>query len=125
MNKCKKITTLLCVLLIALNIAVCLSGCNQTPKLTLARVKQLAEKGENLSWDDFEQYQNREVGSGLLILRYDINKKYCLLIGGVGIQAPPMYIYLVYITDDNGFIPDGKSIDIRTENVDEFIKSNH
>lgn len=93
-------------------------------QLSLAEVRQLAEKGEDLSWDDFEQYSYREIGSGLHIFRYDIDEKYCLVIGGRGTQTPPMYIRLVCKADDSEFIDDGVYIDIRTENVDDFINSN-
>lgn len=85
-------------------------------QLTLEKVKELAEKGENLSWSDFERYKDGgNIGSGLYILFYDIDEHYYLLIGGIGEQAPPMYIYLRSKTDDSVFI------DIRTENIDDFI----
>lgn len=96
----------------------------QEEQLTLTKVKQLAEKGEDLSWDDFKQYKHEDVGSGLYIFRYDIDEKYCLMIGGGKIQAPPMYMRLIYKGDDNKSMDSEAYIDIRTEDVDNFIKNN-
>lgn len=42
-------------------------------QLSLAEVRQLAEKGEDLSWDDFAQYKHEDIGSGLYIFLYDID----------------------------------------------------
>ncbi len=44
-----------------------------------------------------------------------IDENYYLLIGGGNMQMFPLYIYLVSKADDS------VSIDIRTENVEEFI----
>ena len=91
----------------------------QGEQLTLEKVKELAaEKGGDLSWNDFEPYRNEgDIGSGLHILAYDIDERCCLLIGGTDKQLPPMYIRLVSKADDS------VSIDIRTESIDEFISS--
>ena len=92
-----------------------------TEPLTLAVVKQLSEKGEALSWSDFEQYEHNDIGSGLHIYRFDIDEKYCLIIGGGNTENPPMYIRLVCKAEDSEFIDDGEYIDIRTESIDDFI----
>lgn len=92
-----------------------------TEPLTLAAVKQLSEKGEALSWSDFEQYKYTDIGSGLHIYRFDIDETYCLLIGGGNTETPPMYIRLVCKAEDREFVDDGEYIDIRTENIDDFI----
>ena len=86
-------------------------------ELTIELVKELAKKGDTLSWSDFEQYSYVDIGSGLYIHRYDIDENYYLLIGGGGIQASPIYIRLVSKADDSEYI------DIRTESVDAFINS--
>lgn len=107
-------------LVLALTCVFSLVGCsNSGEKLTLEKVKALAEKGEALSWSDFEQYRDvgENIGSGLYILAYDIDENYYLLIGGGGVQAPPMYIRLFSKADDSAYI------DIRTESVDDFINS--
>ncbi len=90
-------------------------------QLSLAEVRQLAEKGEDLSWDDFAQYKHEDIGSGLYIFLYDIDENYCLLIGGGGMQTPPMYIRLVFKAGNSNVIDAGEYIDIRTESIDDFI----
>lgn len=89
--------------------------------LTLETVKELAQKGETLSWSDFEQYSHKDIGSGLYIYLYDIDENYCLVIGGGNTQSAPMYIRLVFRAADSEFIDDGEYIDIRTESIDDFI----
>ena len=85
-------------------------------QLTLNDVKELAKKGEQLSWIDFEDYECEDIGSGLEILYYEIDGMYHLLIGGTSENELPNYIRLV--VDNNN----EKFIDIRTGNIDEFIK---
>ena len=92
-------------------------------QLSLAEVRQLAEKGEDLSWDDFGQYKHEDIGSGLHVFLYDIDENYCLLIGGGDTQSAPLYIRLVFKTRNSNFIDDGEYIDIRTESIEDFINS--
>lgn len=96
-------------------------GKNELPsgkkKLSLEKVIELAKKGEELSWDDFYEYASTEYGSGLLILRYEINADYYLLIGG-GKKQKPMYIRLVRTRDEENYI------DIRTGDIEGFIADN-
>ena len=85
--------------------------------LTLDRVVELSSKGEDLTWSDFEQYESKDVGSGLYIYFYDIDDTFGLWIGGVP-SDKPMYMRLATKTDmDN-------AIDIRTGDVKAFIKEN-
>lgn len=84
-------------------------------KLTLERVKELAQKGEELTWEDFAAYEGVDVGSGLFILLYEVNEDYDLMIGGVGPDTPPMYIHLVDRSDRENYI------DIRTDSVEDFL----
>ena len=85
-------------------------------KLTLDRVIELSAKGNELMWSDFAQYESIETGSGLYILVYDIDDTFQLIIGGSGnTEEPPMYIRLALKENWDNFI------DIRTENVQEFI----
>ena len=85
-------------------------------KLTLDRVIELSAKGNELTWSDFAQYESIETGSGLYILVYDIDDTFQLIIGGSGnTEETPMYIRLALKENWDTFI------DIRTENVQEFI----
>ncbi len=69
--------------LISVALLVALAGCAVEPgQLTLERVEQLAEKGEALTWSDFEGYAYEEAGSGLYIRVYDVNEEYYVMVGG-------------------------------------------
>ena len=89
---------------------------SQAEKLTLDDVVMLSQKGDELSWSDFEQYQGREVGSGLYIMCYEIDELFNILVGGVPDETP-WYIYLRV----NNEVDD--RIDIRTEDVSTFIEA--
>ena len=91
---------------------------NEKLDLTIERVIRLAEnKGEELTWSDFQMYNAIETGSGLYILVYEIDDTFDLMIGGVP-NSSPMYIRLVTKADR------GNYIDIRTEDVEKFISEN-
>lgn len=87
----------------------------ETIKLTLETVRELAQKGNELTWSDFEQYESVDIGSGLYILRYKIDENYELRIGGGNLEESPMYIRLVSAQNSDNYI------DIRTGNIDDFI----
>ena len=88
---------------------------NEKLDLTIERVVRLAEnKGEELTWDDFQMYNAIETGSGLYILVYEIDETFDLMIGGVP-NSSPMYIRLVTKADRDVYI------DVRTEDVEPFI----
>ena len=86
-----------------------------TEVLTLNDVIILSQKGYNLSWADFENYDYIETGSGLYIRVYEINARFRLMIGGGGPDSDPMYIYLALANDLD------TRIDIRDGGVTEFI----
>ena len=96
---------------------------NVGKKLTLDEVVRQAEKGDELSWEDFENYSYRVTGSGLYIRSYEIDDEYHLLIGGSfpgnleeGEEPEkPMYIYLI-----KEGMPEER-VEIREGNVREFI----
>jgi len=91
---------------------------NEKLDLTIERVIRLAEnKGEELTWSDFEMYNAIETGSGLYILVYEIDETFDVMIGGVP-NSSPMYIRLVTKADRDNYI------DIRTEDVEKFISEN-
>ena len=84
--------------------------------ITLNEIERLSEeKGEELTWSDFEKYDGKEVGSGLYILRYETDDSgYSLLIGGSALEEKPWYIRLYDSTTD-------EYVDIRTENVRNYL----
>jgi hypothetical protein len=87
----------------------------QSTKLTLEILINLSKKGEELSWEDFQTYDSKDLGSGLYIKLYPIDDKYELLIGGGSHKKSPMYITL-----SNKYTE--KSIDIRHDDINKFIK---
>ena len=89
---------------------------SQAEKLTLDDVVTLSQKGDALTWSDFERYQGREVGFGLYIMRYEIDELFDVLVGGVPDETP-WYIYLRVNNEADD------SIDIRTGNVSAFIEA--
>ena len=102
-----------------------LVGCSQKDeilqtdnKLTLDKIVELSAKKEALTWSDFEPYESVETGSGLYIFVYEIDEAFDLWIGGSSLDDTPMYIRLV--TKANT----GNCIDIRTDDVKEFIENN-
>ncbi|MHA6269382.1 hypothetical protein [Streptococcus anginosus] len=115
----KKIVLMILIFSIILSVAGCYSKKEDENILSIEKVIELSQKGNDLSWDDFEKYEGKEVGSGLYILAYEINNEYHLIIGGGDKKEAPMYIRLVYNENKDDFI------DIRQENVEEFIKSHN
>ena len=89
---------------------------SQAEKLTLDDVVMLSQKGDALSWSDFERYQGWDVGSGLYIMRYEIDELFDVLVGGVPDETP-WYIYLRVNNEADD------SIDIRTEDVSTFVEA--
>ena len=89
---------------------------NEKLDLTIERVIRLVEnKGEELTWSDFQMYNAIETGSGLYILVYEIDETFDLMIGGSSPVSSPMYIRLVAKANRDDYI------DIRTEDVEKFI----
>ena len=89
-------------------------------KLSLNDIIILSQKGYDLSWADFEQYEYIETGFGLYIRRYEINDLFHFSIGGAGPNSEPMYMYLGV----NGNDLEAR-IDIRNGDVTEFIEAHH
>lgn len=83
-------------------------------RLNLDHVIMLSQKGDALTWSDFERYQGQETGSGLYIMRYEIDELFDVLVGGVPNETP-WYIYLRVNNETED------KIDIRTEDVSAFI----
>ncbi len=85
-------------------------------KLTLDDVVMLSQKRDALSWSDFERYSGQDIGSGLYIMRYEIDERFEVWVGGVP-DEKPWYIYLRVNTEADDHI------DIRTEDVSTFIEA--
>ncbi len=89
-------------------------GQNKRP-LTLNDVIELSEKGQDLTWADFERFNYIETGSGLYIRVYEIDEMFSLMIGGTFPDEDPWYIYL---TANDG---EDHNIDIREGGVADYI----
>lgn len=115
MKKRSMVILLCAVLFLAFALSSCSKREREDDKLSLDKVIELSAKGNELSWGDFEKYNSTEIGSGLHILRYEVDENYYLLIGGGSKDIEPMYIYLVKADDPDAYI------DIRTEDIASFI----
>lgn len=71
--------------------------------LTVDRILELSGR-EDLTWEDFQDYPSEDIGSGLHILKYDIDDDFCLLVGGGGMDQEPMYIRAVSARDQEDYI---------------------
>lgn len=74
----------------------------ESNRLTLERVFELSEK-DTLDWSDFDGYVCEEIGFGLVILKYDINRDFYVLVGGTG-QGEPMYVRLVSAQNQEDYL---------------------
>ena len=92
----------------------------EKPSLSLNDIIILSQKGNELNWSDFEEFEYIETGFGLYIRRYEINDLFHFSIGGAGPNSEPMYMYLGVNGDD----PEAR-IDIRDGGVTEFIEAHH
>lgn len=107
-------------------------GTAAATQLTLDTVAALSEKGNDLSWADFEQYLHEDVGSGLYIWHFEIDEIFSLSVGGT-LESKPMYIYLQARTGrsekpmqpvhvDQQINDKIEEIDIRDEDVWAFVE---
>ena len=85
-----------------------------TKDMTLNDVMRLAELGDELDWADFRDYNGKDVGSGQYIWEYKLEDGYVLRVIGVTDKKPD---YILLSHDDD------KGIDIRTNDVKEYIAS--
>ncbi len=86
--------------------------------LTLDKILELSEKGEELTWADFEDYEcSGDIGSGMYIRRYKTDSMdFGLTIGGSSLEEKPMYINLSHVLDSS------HDDDIRRMDVGEYIR---
>ena len=126
-NKRKILILTLCTICI-----LCFAGCSsqvtdvkvaepveettiQSNKLTIEKVFELAQKGEDLDWKDFEEFEQRNVGkSGYDIVHFPIDDTFELIVAGMWTNKPDG-IDLVLLEDTL------VRVDIRTGNIQEFI----
>ena len=53
-------------------------------------------KGVNtISWNDFDKYEHKDVGSGNYVYQYELVDGSFLYLSGNSLDSPPMYIYIV------------------------------
>ena len=100
----------LCAILLGIFITAC------QPALTLDKAASLSEKGDALTWSDFDGYRCSETGSGLYIRVYNIDEDYAVWIGGGSAEEAPMYIRLVKNDDLDAYV------DMRTGDVAAFLE---
>lgn len=93
---------------------------NGTKQLTLADVLSLSKKGNDLSFEDFAPYKCTDVGSGICIFRYEIDSNYYLDISLVPTAGNYPETAIAHFVLRHGIT--GKHIDIRTEDVEVFIR---
>lgn len=98
---------------VSLNIQRTSKSDEKESSLTLDDLKLIAKKGDSVSFEDFSPYDGQDIGSGLYIMSYQMESPYSVLVGGVPGEKP-MYVELY----DN---KTQKHIDIRQENIEEFI----
>ena len=83
--------------------------------LTLDKLREICSGDTSkLSWDDFEQFESTDIGSGLYILAYNIEDKYTLCIGSGNPGSEPYYMNFLVIGQYY-------SIDIREESLEEYL----
>ena len=84
-------------------------------RLTLEKLREICSGDPStLSWSDFEQFECREIGSGLYILEYSIEGAYTLLIGGVPEDEPVYMIFFALMAEEQG-------IDIREGGLEDYL----
>ncbi len=86
-------------------------------KISIDDLIMLSEKGEDLSWEDFEEFSYVDIGSGRYIYEYNINEAFGFVISGGSTSISPDFMSLYAKT---GKDPE-PSIDIRYESVNDFV----
>lgn len=86
-------------------------------QMTLVDVVELSRLGVKLTWEDLKDYKGTETGSGLYIVKFQIDPEFYLLVGDGKTTGEPMYASLNAVSN-------GASCDIREGDVETFIKEN-
>lgn len=66
----------------------------QKKKLNLDYVKALSDKGWELDWEDFEEFEGEDIGSGMYVMYYPIDEEYSLYVRGKNLDEKPEYVTL-------------------------------
>ena len=90
---------------------------NEGQQMTLADVVELSKLGMKLTWEDLREYTGKDIGSGLYVVRFDIDPEFYLLVGDGKTTGEPMYAFL-------NAVGSGASCDIRESDVESFIQEN-
>ncbi len=85
--------------------------------MTLTDVVELSKLGMKLTWEDLKVYRGEDIGSGLHVVKFDIDQEFYLLVGDGKTTGEPMYAYLNATSN-------GASCDIRQSDVVAFIQEN-
>ena len=83
--------------------------------MTLTDVVELSKLGMKLTWEDLEEFAGRDIGSGLYVVRFDIDSRFYLLVGDGKTTGEPMYAVLNAVSS-------GARCDIRESDVEAFIE---
>lgn len=83
-------------------------------RLTLSDVILLAGKGDDLTWEDLDAFLCKDVGSGIVLLQYNMDGDFYLLVSGI--TDTPGFLHL-YNETSNSYI------DLRTDDIWEALLS--
>lgn len=92
-------------------------GNSEGRQMTLADVVELSKLGMELTWENLKEFNGADIGSGLYVVRYDIDPEFYLLVGDGKTTGKPMYASLNAVSN-------GASCDIREGDVETFIEDN-
>ena len=92
-------------------------GNNEVRQMTLADVVELSKLGMKLTWEDLKDYAGMDIGSGLYVVKFEIDPDFYLLVGDGKTTGEPMYASLNAVSN-------GASCDIRQSDVEAFIAEN-
>lgn len=83
----------------------------------------VTEKGEKLSWSDFESYEYEDIGSGLYIRKVPVGSEnvLALVIKGADLAKEPEEMSLYLLEDGALNLETGRHIDIRSEDLAKFL----
>ncbi|MBQ8962075.1 MAG: hypothetical protein IJ071_12835 [Ruminococcus sp.] len=85
-----------------------------TKTMTIADVEELSKKGSSLTWSDLAGYACEDIGSGIMVLKYDLGDGLWLIVGGLPNDDELYYADLTRDIYKQG-------IDIRTEDISAYL----
>ena len=92
-------------------------GNSEGRQMTLADVVELSKLGMDMTWENLKEFNGADIGSGLYVVRYDIDPEFYLLVGDGKTTGKPMYASLNAVSN-------GASCNIREGDVETFIEEN-